>query len=48
MENVVLFSGSLGNYVFNLFLNSIFNNNFVGFWMVNNFETLNMYSRSIE
>ena len=48
MQNVVQFSRSIGTSVFNLFSNYFFNDNFLGFWAVNNFVTLHMYSRSIK
>ena len=47
-ENVVNFLRSIGNPVFNLFFNFCFNDNFLEFSVVNNFETSHMYSRSIK
>ena len=48
MENVGQFSPDIGNSVFNLFSNVLFNDNFLGFWMVNHFKTLHVHSRSLK
>ena len=48
MKNVVQLSRSIGNSVFNLFFNCFFDDDFLGFWTVNNFEPLHRYSSSIK
>ena len=48
MENIVQFLRNIGNSVLNLFVNFCLNDNLLEFWMVNNFEILNMYLRSIK
>ena len=40
MENKVHFPRSTWNVVYYLFFNIFFSDNFLGFWVVNNFETL--------
>ena len=48
IKNVVQFSRRIENSALNLSFNFFFNDNFLGFWMVNNFETSHMYSTSIK
>ena len=48
MKNVGQFSRSIGSSGFNLFFNLFFDDNFCGFWMVNNFKTLHIYLRSLK
>ena len=47
MENIVQFSRRIENFIFDLFFNFFFNDNFLGFRLVSNFETSRMYLRSI-